>query len=325
MNRSNGRFGQYALTTIGLAIALITHAIAEAPVDPPKWISQVPVMRSGDAQSFRFRANLDMFGIRLIACVSWAPPDHRCVILCDGSDGLPLVIAVDGHAWVYDLVSGQILQCKDEPSFEMNVKDGRVSFTWGVNAPDQGGIIHVDFASIFGRKAEDLRTTEDRNGRVAALTASQSQEMLRVTSSNPPRPMSVLFVIPKMDPPGRMEFDAFQFGAPLPPWHHLLDADALVKDAPFCDMEDMKDLPNEKQELLETFKQLMAAGGAFLIRPAIHDESARRKLEQLAIKVDFKQMELHEKLLSKAWLSALKHQGIDPAKFALPLPSEWTK
>jgi len=322
MNRFLRKFTQSALTAIGLAVALIADAPAETPVDPPKWISQVPVLRSGNAQSFQFRANLDMFGLRLIAYVSWSPPDHRSVILCDGSDGLPLVIAVDGHAWLYDLASGQILRCKQEPSFEMFAKDDRVNFTWGVKSQDQAGIIHVDFASIFGRKADDLRATEDRKGRVAALTASNSQELLRVTSSSPPLPTAVLFILPKMDPPGRMEFDAFQFGAPLPPWHHPLDTDALAKDVPFCDMEDMKDLPQDKQTLLEKFKELLAAGGTFLIRPAIHDPAARQKLEQLPIKVNFDQMKLHEKFLSKAWLRALERQGSDPTKFAPPLPPE---
>jgi len=321
MNHPIRRVAQSIFTALGLAVALMANASAETRVDPPKWISEVPVLRSGNAESFQFRANMEMFGIHLIAYVSWAPPDHRAVILCDGSDGLPLLISVDGHAWTYDLVSGQILRGKDEPSFEVRVKNERVDFAFGTKPAGQSGSIHVDFASIFSRKSAALQTTEDSKGRVATFASSESEGTLRVTSSNPPRPTSVLFVIPSANPPARIEFDAFRFGAPIPQWHHSLDTEALVRDVPYCDMEDMKDFPKEKQEMLEASKHLMLAGATFLIRPAIHDLGARQKLEGLSVKIDFKQMELHEKLLSKAWLGALKHQGIDPAKLAAgPMP-----
>src|SRR5580704_17169807 len=118
MNRLCRQIARSGLTVITLTFALIANADAEAPADHPKWISQVPVLASGDPKSFQFRANFEMLGIRMIAYVSWAPPDHRCVILSDGRDGLPLMLSVGGDAWIYDLIGGQILHCKSEPKFE---------------------------------------------------------------------------------------------------------------------------------------------------------------------------------------------------------------
>jgi hypothetical protein len=66
---------------------------------------------------------------------------------------------------------------------------------------------------------------------------------------------------------------------------------------------------------------LLAGEATFLIRPALHESALRKELEQRFGTLNFKQIELHENLLKKAWLRALERQRCEPAK-SFPLTSD---
>ena len=97
--------------------------------------------------------------------------------------------------------------------------------------------------------------------------------------------------------------------------------ETLAKDVPFLDATNMKNVGQSKQEQLRMTTELLFGQVTFLLRPALRTPELRQKLEQSYPKLDFKQMELHEKLLKTAWLRTLDKQDSNPAKFAPPLPA----
>jgi hypothetical protein len=307
----------------GQAWAAVTEGKS---VELPAWLAQVPVLNSGGEQAFQFRANLDAAGVRLQAYVSSSPPNHRCVVFCDAHDGLPLIVAIDGEAWIYDLISGQIVHYKTESKFDLLVKDDQVEFNWGILKAGQGEGIHVDVASFLTTpNISELEAMKSATNRFAAgSTARGSKAILEVTASDPPLPTRLILALAST-PPGHIECDGFRFGEPLPQWGRPLNAETLMKDVPYLDAADMKDAPKDKQELLAITTKLLFGGATFLLRPALRDPAARQKLEQSSPKLDFKELDLHEKLLRDAWLRALEHQGFVPAKSFPPLSPEWAK
>jgi hypothetical protein len=313
------------LASIGFVSPSFAAVTEQAPIKEPEWLSQVPVLKSGGDLPFQFRAILEMSGRRLIVYVSWAPPDHRGIVFCDGSDGLPLMIAVDGDGWMYDLVGGQIVHFESEPKFNLGIEGDQAEFRWGIVPKSQDGGMRVDLASFLrAPNTVELKATEDATGRsAAARSARGSKAVLQVTATDPPLPTKLLLSFPAVTPPGRMEFDALHFGKTLPRWHHPIDVETLKKDVPYVDAAQMDTVPKDLQELLEISRQLLFGEASFLLRPAIREPELRKKLEQFSNKLDFKQIELHEKLLKDAWLRALEHQGSNPAKFAPPLSPAW--
>jgi hypothetical protein len=88
----------------------------------------------------------------------------------------------------------------------------------------------------------------------------------------------------------------------------------LLKDVPYLDAADRKDVPKDKQEAAQQAKDLLFGAASLLIRPSISDPTIRKQLEQFTSKLNYPELELHEKLLKDAWLRALEHQGCEPAK-----------
>jgi hypothetical protein len=316
----------------GTALALVCFVASsraavteQAAVQEPAWLAQVPVLKSGGDLPFQFRATLEMSGRRLTVYVSWAPPNHRGIVFCDGVDGLPLMVAIDGDGWMYDLVGGQIVHFESEPKFNLGIDGDQAEFRWGIVPKSQGYSMRVDFASFLrAPNTVELKATEDTNGRsAAARSARGSRAVLQVTATDPPLPSKLMLSFPAIVPPGRIEFDSFHFGKPLPRWHHPIDVETLKKDVPYIDANHLEGLSSDQQELLELSRQLLFGEVSFLLRPALRDPELQKKLEQISSKLDFKEMELHEKLLKDAWLRALEHQGSNPAKFAPPLSPDW--
>ena len=254
--------------------------------------------------------------------VSWAPPDHRSLIFSDSSDGLPLMVIVDGDSWLYDLVGGQIVHFKSEPKLEIRANKDGALFSWGIAPPGQNGGIHVDLGSLLKSPyISELKAVMGGSGRtVMATTAHGSEAILNATSSDPPLPVRLILEFPLDAARGRVECDDFHFGEPLPSWHHTLDTSSLRKDVPYLDAADVKDAPKDEEEFLEVTKGLLAGATTFLIRPAIREMDLRRKLEGTLSKLDFRQLELHEKLLKNAWLRALERQKCEPGKFSSSAP-----
>jgi len=290
MNCPFHRLASTVLAALGVFGSFGANIAAETPREIPEWLSEVAVLRSEDAQSFQFRANVDIPSQRANVYVSWAPPHRQAVVVCDGADGLPLMIAVDGNVLMYDLIGGQILRFEADPSFEFRVAGERIKMNWG------------------------FKSTE---------TVLHSQMVLRATASDPPHPMSFMLEFAEGGRPSRMAFDAFQFGSPLPAWHHGFSAKRLSEDVPYLDAEDPKNLPDDTETHLALFKEIMAAGATFLLRPALRNPDLQRSLAKEVSQLNFQQIEFHEKLLHEAWLRALADQDFAPEKSFPPLPRGW--
>jgi len=325
MNCPFHRLASTVLAALGVFGSFGANIAAETPREIPEWLSEVAVLRSEDAQSFQFRANVDIPSQRANVYVSWAPPHRQAVVVCDGADGLPLMIAVDGNVLMYDLIGGQILRFEADPSFEFRVAGERIKMNWGFKSTEKAGAIRVDFASFFAaaQKPENLQTMANEKGRVAAATVLHSQMVLRATASDPPHPMSFMLEFAEGGRPSRMAFDAFQFGSPLPAWHHGFSAKRLSEDVPYLDAEDPKNLPDDTETHLALFKVIMAAGATFLLRPALRNPDLQRSLAKEVSQLNFQQIEFHEKLLHEAWLRALADQDFAPEKSFPPLPRGW--
>jgi hypothetical protein len=94
---------------------------------------------------------------------------------------------------------------------------------------------------------------------------------------------------------------------------------ALIKDVPYVDAAEIKDAPQNQEDQAKMTKGLLLGTATLLIRPALWDAAIRKNLEESGNHLDFKQIELHEKLLRGAWLRALERQQFDPAKGLAPL------
>jgi hypothetical protein len=247
------------------------------------------------------------------------------VVVCDGSDGLPLMIAIDGNVLMYDLIGGQILHFEAEPSFDFAVAGERVKMNWGFKSSEKAGAIHVDFASFFAasQMPENLQTMANEKGRVAAATVLHSQVVLGTTAADPPQPTRFMLVFAEGGRPSRMVFDGFQYGGAVPSWHHAFDAKKLSAVVPYLDAEDPKNLPDDAEARLNLFKEVMAAGTTFLLRPALRNPDLRHSLEKSSDKLNFQQIEFHEKLLREAWVRALAQEDFAPEKSFPPLPPGW--
>jgi hypothetical protein len=290
-------------------------AIDEPQSDAPLWLSKVPVMSSNGQRAFQFRTRVGV-PPQLTFYTSWAPPDRCAMVFCDSHDGLPLIYVVDGDGWVYDLVAGQIVHYKLDPKFKFGVSDGQFNFNWGFAKSDDERGIQVDFVSFL--KAPNIvsfkSTVEATRRTTLGMTARGSKVLLEARLSDPPLPERFVLALPPNQPPSQIECDGFHYDEPLPPWHRTLEPGMLAKDVPYLDATDVKDAPKDNAGALGMAAELLFGEATFLIRPALRDPTLRSKVQQMSSKIDFQQIELHEKLLKDAWLRALAHQGIEPAK-----------
>ncbi|HEY3836522.1 MAG TPA: hypothetical protein VGL72_08120, partial [Bryobacteraceae bacterium] len=234
-------------------------------------------------------------------------------------DGLPLVVVIDGDGWIYDLIGGQITHYKSEPKFDLQVKGDQVEFAWGFMPEGKEWGFHVDFGSFLtSRNVVEMKLTKEAAARtLAATTARGSRAIFQVTTADPPLPLRLMLAFPP--PIGHMECDGIRVGEALPRWHHPFDVATLLKDVPYLDAADRKDVPKDKQEAAQQVKDLLFGAASLLIRPSINNLTIRKQLEQITHKLNYPELELHEKLLKDAWLRALEHQGCEPAKSFPPL------
>jgi hypothetical protein len=140
--------------------------------------------------------------------------------------------------------------------------------------------------------------------------------------SDPPLPEGFDFSWPPGEQLGQIVCDGFHYGGAPPAWHHALDPAMLAKEVPYFDATDITDVPKDKADLLKFARQTLLGGGSFLIRPALRDAAIRAKVEEKFGNLNFKQLELHEKLLKDAWLRALEHQRCDPLRSFVPNSTE---
>lgn len=298
------------------SLAAVTE---KAPIQEPPWLSEVPVLKSGDARPFQFRCKVDMGPLRLIVYVSWAPPDHRTIIFCDGTDGLPLIVVSDGDGWMYDLVGGQIVHYKAEPKFDLHVKGDDAVMAWGFVKSTEPWSIYLDVESFMTTNTASAKVTEEATGRTLAIVTQRgSKGLLQVTAANPPLPTRFVLAVPST-PPGKIECDGIRFDDTTRQWDHPLDVETLMKEVPYLDATDIKDIPKDKQAQQEITNELLFGGASFLIRPSLRDPALRSKLGKITEKLDYRQLELHERLLKEAWMHALEHQACEPAKAFPPL------
>ena len=284
-------------------------------------------LRTGDARAFSFRMDIDAMAEQLVAYCSWAPPDRRCLILCDRVDGLPLAVVVDGKAYMYDLIGGQILLIRTEPQLLTRVSDRgeKVSFQWGVRGdfPDEASrtTIDVDFRGIMAgaaRKDFDGLAVE-REPRVATYRGFSKDFELRAAAGEPVVPE--LFVL-KMDNGSKrvhMRFGSFVFGAAdVPAWHRPIDRVVLANQVPVVAVADIDAQPPEKRQRMETFRKLNAGGGLYILRPALRDDALRQRIEKNSpLKLDFDEIRRNDEKLRDPWRLALRRQGID-----MPVPPD---
>ena len=61
------------------------------------------------------------------------------MILFDRFDGLPLLVAVDGKAWVYNLITGHITLLHAEPQMLVRAEGDTMRNVWGFDGTDPSG------------------------------------------------------------------------------------------------------------------------------------------------------------------------------------------
>jgi hypothetical protein len=308
---------------LGVFVSLLTCAAsAEAkdagpPVDRGGWLSRVPALRTGDRRAFRFRMDVDGVEEKVVAHVSWAPPDRRCVILCDRVDGLPLMIAVDGRVWVYDLIGGQILRIRAEPQLLARVRNGVVQCRWGMRAdfPDRESrtTIDVDLGGVVadaGRHAPEALKVSDRPPR-AWFDGDAGERILEVREQDA---SPVSFLIRAGWPPRQatIEFDRFAYGEPAPAWHRPVNEGGWPEPLRLVAVADAEAQPPDVRERLATFRQVLNTGCLFLLRPALRNEDLQRAVEKKSpVKLDFDAIRNNDAKLRDAWRQLTQQQGFN--------------
>jgi hypothetical protein len=162
-------------------------------------------------------------------------------------------------------------------------------------------------------------TTDAEERSAAGSTEKGSKAILTASLSDPPLPKRCILAVTSGDATIQITCDGFQFNGKMPAWHHTLDIEKLMKDVPYLDAVEIKYAPQDPEDQAKMTKGLLLGTATLLIRPALRDPAIRKNLEQSGNHLDFKQIELHEKLLRGAWLRALERQQFDPAK-GLPPP-----
>jgi len=278
----------------------------------PEWISHIPKLTSLESRPFSYRIRADLPVMHLIFYASWAPPHHRALAVCDAQDGLPLIILLDGDEWVYDLIGGQITHFKSEPLIAFEEKGGQLNFQFsGVEEGKPSGI-SIDLKSFFDpTSSSPWKSTATTNERAAEQTTDQGARLgVAASVSDPPQPRK--FFLQTKSNEVSFVCDGFKIDNGLPDWHHPLEIEKLMKDVPYLDATES--VSADQEERLKLMMQLVYGGATFLLRPALQDPALQAKLKGMSEKLDFKQVELHEKLLKGAWLRALERQHFEPAK-----------
>lgn len=311
--------------------ALAVNAKAEDKI--PSWILGVPWLHEWGNRSFQFRVDYQTPAEQLIAYVSWAPPDRRCLILTDRVDGLPIMIAVDGRVWLYDVIGGQILLIRAEPELRVGMKGDEFQCQIGMRAdfPDFASktTLDIDLTSIIVRCArktpEGLLVNSEE--RIAKFRHKDTEAALMVTGQDTPLPFMFSFETGDDSRFAKLKFDSFGFEKPLPDWHRSVDQVALVKSVPVVAVADAAQMAPEAQDRLHKVQGLLKGRGLFILRPALRDAKLREAIEKNSpIKLDFEAMKANDEKLSDPWRKALRQQGIEvPRSTSTTNPAASTK
>ncbi|HVZ41332.1 MAG TPA: hypothetical protein VHI13_18780 [Candidatus Kapabacteria bacterium] len=305
-----------------LVLLNLATASAQAQKRQPgsEWLAHLAPLRSGDAQPFQFQEEIVAGPERLVAYVSWAPPDSRCVILCDRFDGLPLLVAVDGKAWLYDPIGGQIVLVRAEPQLLTRMVEEGIRSKWGICSdsrdPDSQITINVDLAGVMRHLAggTEVRCAFDAASRTMRCSGEQRRAVLTGSAADAARPASFLFV-DTSNGPNRfvgMRFGSFVFGGPVPSWHHAVNRDSLAARLPVVASADAARLPEDVRKRLDTMHAVFVNNGLFILRPALRDSVLRHTIEEhTPIHLDFNAIAANDTRMRDAWRAALHSQGFD--------------
>jgi hypothetical protein len=291
----------------------------------------VPALRTGDPRAFQFRVDIEMMADQAVAYVSWAPPDRRCLIVSDRVDGLPLLIAVDGRAWVYDLIGGQIVRIRAEPSVLARIRGDVLQLRWGIRAdfPDEDSrtTIDVDLGGVMrelGRQTPGALKVTERPP-AAWFDAKGTEAILEVGEKDA---SPAAFFLRSRDARQRMtvRFDGFAFAGKTPPWHRPVDEAGWPEQLALAAVADVETLPADARDRLKAFQQLLNGGGLFILRPALRDPELQRSIERNSpVKLDFTAIRANDEKLRDAWRKVLHEQQFDLPDLApasKPSPAE---
>jgi hypothetical protein len=304
---------------VALMFVAMAASIAKGDDPIPQWVLGVPWLHTGGDRPFQFRASIRMSTQDLVGYVSWVPPDRRCLILTDRADGLPLMIAVDGKVWIYDLVGGQVLLVRAEPEFRIEgsgeSRAGR--WRWGMRAEfpdlDSQRTLNVDLRSVIVPPARKWPETflVDAETRTATIKYKDIETSLRVTDANPPLPLTF-----KLEQGGesqhvKYELDSFTFKNTVPEWHRAIDREALSKVVSVVAVADAANLSAEQRERIETVRTLLHADALFILRTALRDADFRKGIEKAGrFKLNFDEIRANDEKLRDRWQKALLDQDI---------------
>jgi len=311
-------WGSLLIRIACIAAFCMAAVTAKAAEEGVPWLNQIAPMRTGAARSFQFRVDIDCMAEQLVAYVSWAPPDRRCVVLCDRVDGLPLMIAVDGRVWMYDLIGGQILLIRGEPQLLARIIGDDFQSRYGLRAdfPDDDSRITINFEpaaiiTCFARQSPQGFTV-DADNQVASAAHGIALATFSVDKKNPGQPTSFDLEMADANRKVSFRFDSFVFGQDIPAWHHPVNQEALAKHVPIVAVADAKMLSPEAQERLAKFRGLWNGGGAFILRSALRDDVLLRAIEANSpIKLDFDEIRANHEKLKAVWRAALSEQGFN--------------
>jgi hypothetical protein len=303
------------MSYVALLVVALANSIAKGEDAVPRWILDVPWLHAGGDRPFQFRVSIRTTTQDLVGYVSWVPPDRRCLILTDRSDGLPLMIAVDGRVWVYDLIGGQILLVRAEPEFRMDGPGEGAKWRWGMRADfpdlDSRRTIDVDVRQpivSYARERPEAFST-DAETRTATFKYKDIETSLKVTNTDPPLPIA--FSLEQGAQYVNFRLDSFTFEKKVPEWHRAIDRDALAKVVPVVAIADAAHVSPEKRERIQTVRTLLHAGALFIPRMALRDAEFRQRIEKSGrFKLDFDEIRANDEKLRDPWRKALLDQKI---------------
>lgn len=309
------------LEIVSLAALLVCfNVFAEMPSNQPQedGVEQIKALRTGAEQAFQFRIQIDTGAEQLYGAVSWAPPDRRACILCDKVDGLPLMIAVDGKVWMYDLIGGQILEIRAEPEVISAVRDGSGVMRYGMRADfptdRERTTLELDFAAVLKENSAKQKQPIIADSRKRSFSIkSQTETMILETLVGQPKlPGRFVLRVDQRAERNRwinIKFDEFRYDQDAPPWHRGLDFEKLGTKMQVLKVSESDSLNQSRRELLGKIKGFIQGGGLFILRTSIRDQDLQAALKKNSqIELDFAQMQANDRRMKEMWINALREQ-----------------
>jgi hypothetical protein len=234
-------------------------------------MKKVPVLRSADEKCRSLEVIIRMkepgemdLKIRMI----YRAPGQSAMLVCDGSDGTPLIYVVDRKMLLYDPVGPAVYRSNALRSFLlMQTERGRESLIFGMTNDPKRGSIDFDIKSLLSEPA----TSEE--------VVSTGGTTYRVTRSFGEGQQVVHFDVSLPGPVTRVEEIAKEAKEPNSIWEFILNGE--LKDAEFTFPDEkrlaetimVKELP--ANSLLATAGGIVAALRACDVRMGAHDPKNR--------------------------------------------------